>query len=153
MKKYAYNEITTMQYIFLIFTTEIGIGVLPIPTNIVQHVGTDAWISVILAWALVSVSSLVIIQVMKRYPEGTLLDLLSNRHRTLLRLFRLCHFCSDYSLYQGLAVAANPGYRHCHFAYNSYLAARPQRTTSTGPVRGTRGVYVMLDACCISVCA
>jgi len=78
MKKYAYNEITTMQYIFLIFTTELGIGVLPLPANIVRHVGTDAWISVILGWALVSAASLAIIQVMKRYPEGTLFDLLTD---------------------------------------------------------------------------
>jgi hypothetical protein len=68
MKKYAYNEITTMQYIFLIFTTEGGIGVLPLPANFVKHVGTDSWVPVILGWALVSVASLVIIQVMKR-PE------------------------------------------------------------------------------------
>ena len=78
MKKYAYNEITTMQYICLIFTTEVGIGVLPLPANLVKHVGTDAWVSVILGWALVSAASLVIIQVMKRYPEGTLPDLLTH---------------------------------------------------------------------------
>ena len=78
MKKYAYNEITTMQYIFLIFTTEVGIGVLTLPANLVKHVGTDSWVSVILGWALVSAVSLVIIQVMKRYPEGTLPDLLTH---------------------------------------------------------------------------
>lgn len=78
MKKYAYNEITTMQYIFIIFSTELGVGALTTPVNLVRHVNTDAWISVILGWVLASAVSLVIIQVMKRYPDGTLLDLLTH---------------------------------------------------------------------------
>lgn len=78
MKKYAFNEITTWQYIFLIFTSEIGIGVLPFPANVARYAGTDNWISVILGWALITAGSLFIIQAMKRYPDGTLLDLLTN---------------------------------------------------------------------------
>ncbi|KZE75910.1 spore gernimation protein [Paenibacillus elgii] len=78
MKKYAFNEITLWQYIFLIFTSEIGIGVLPFPSNVARYAGTDNWISVILGWVLITAASLFIIQAMKRYPDGTLLDLLTN---------------------------------------------------------------------------
>jgi len=78
MKKYAFNEITLFQYIFLIFTSELGVGVLPFPSNVVQFAGTDSWISVILGWILVSIASLFIVQAMKHYPNGTLLDLLEH---------------------------------------------------------------------------
>lgn len=78
MKKYAFNEITLIQYILLIFTSELGIGVLPFPSNVIQHAGTDSWISVILGWMLVTAASLIIVQAMKHYPNGTLLDLLEH---------------------------------------------------------------------------
>ncbi len=78
MKKYAFNEITLWQYIFLIFASEIGIGVLPFPANVTRYAGTDSWISVIFGWVLITAGSLFIIQAMKRYPDGTLLDLLAN---------------------------------------------------------------------------
>ncbi|MCP3772965.1 spore germination protein [Paenibacillus sp. MZ04-78.2] len=78
MKKYAFNEITTWQYVFLIFASEIGIGVLPFPASVTRYAGTDSWISVILGWVLITAASLAIIQAMKRCPDGTLLDLLTN---------------------------------------------------------------------------
>ncbi|MDQ0114592.1 GerAB/ArcD/ProY family transporter [Paenibacillus harenae] len=103
MKKYAYNEITTMQYISLIFTTQVGVGVLPLPANLVKHVGTDSWVPVVLGWVVVSAVSLVIIQVMKRYPEGTLPDLLT-------------HYGGKWAGRAGAIVTA------LYFAYYAYVA-------------------------------
>ncbi|MCZ8512713.1 endospore germination permease [Paenibacillus filicis] len=77
MKKYAFNEITTMQYIFFINGAQVGVGVLSLPSDLAKTAGTDGWISVILGWLLSMAISLIIIQVMKSYPEGTLIDLLS----------------------------------------------------------------------------
>ncbi|MFD0693321.1 endospore germination permease [Paenibacillus sp. GCM10027628] len=77
MKKYAFNEITTMQYIFLINGSQVGIGVLSLPSDLAKIAGTDGWISILFGWLLSIAISLIIIQVMKSYPEGTLIDLLS----------------------------------------------------------------------------
>ncbi|MFP3126401.1 spore germination protein [Ectobacillus funiculus] len=78
MKKYAYNEITLMQYIFLIHGAQVGIGVLQLPRVLAEKAGTDGWIPIIFGWLLSVISSLIIVQVMKKYPEGTLFDLLTN---------------------------------------------------------------------------
>ncbi|WP_028399066.1 GerAB/ArcD/ProY family transporter [Ectobacillus panaciterrae] len=75
MKKYAYNEITLMQYIFLIHGAQFGIGVLQLPRILAEKAGMDGWIPIILGWIASVAASLIIIQIMKKYPEGTLFDL------------------------------------------------------------------------------
>ncbi|MGG1660618.1 GerAB/ArcD/ProY family transporter [Brevibacillus sp. NRS-1366] len=76
MKKYGYNEVTTIQYILLIHGTQVGIGVLTMPRELAEVAGTDGWISLIFGWILALLASLLIINIMKRYPGYTIIDLL-----------------------------------------------------------------------------
>ncbi|KRF43654.1 GerAB/ArcD/ProY family transporter [Paenibacillus sp. Soil787] len=75
MKKYACNEVTFMQYIFLIHGTQVGAGIANLPRLLAEKAGTDGWISIIINWAISVVASLLIIQIMKRCPNGSLLEL------------------------------------------------------------------------------
>ncbi|TMV47418.1 spore gernimation protein [Paenibacillus mesophilus] len=77
MKKYAYNEITLMQYIMFIHGAQLGVGILQLPRELAEKSGTDGWIAIVLGWVLAVASSLMIVQVMKSCPDGTLLDLLA----------------------------------------------------------------------------
>lgn len=72
------NKITLMQYIFLIHGVQMGVGVLTLPRELSEQAGTDGWISIILCWMFSVTVSLIIVQIMKKYPNGTLLDLLSH---------------------------------------------------------------------------
>ncbi|ARU62760.1 hypothetical protein CBW65_18640 [Tumebacillus avium] len=76
MKKYAYNEITYRQYVFFIYKTQIGIGVLTLPRALSEQAGSDGWIPIVLGWAVVVLASALIISVMKKHPQDTLYDLL-----------------------------------------------------------------------------
>ncbi|GIO05309.1 germination protein [Brevibacillus reuszeri] len=76
MKKYAYNEITLLQYIFLIHGAQVGIGVLSMPRDLAEVANTDGWVSLFLGWILAVVASLLIISIMKRYPDYSITDLL-----------------------------------------------------------------------------
>nr|WP_066399275.1 endospore germination permease [Cytobacillus eiseniae] len=67
-----------MQYIFLIHGVQMGVGVLTLPRELAENSGTDGWIAIIICWFLSIAASLVIIQIMKKYPNGTILDLLSH---------------------------------------------------------------------------
>ncbi|MBU7314501.1 GerAB/ArcD/ProY family transporter [Paenibacillus oleatilyticus] len=78
MKKYAFNEITLMQYILAIHGMQVGIGVLQLPRLLAEKAGTDGWISLVIGWLVSIIVSLVIIRIMKYYPEGTILELLSH---------------------------------------------------------------------------
>ena len=78
MNKYSFNQISLIQYIFIIFETQVGIGVLSLPHDLAETAGTDGWISIILGWMVSMLLSLVIIRIMKKNPEYTLFDLLSN---------------------------------------------------------------------------
>lgn len=77
MKKYAWNEITIMQYIFLNFGMVVSIGFLSLPRILAERAGTAGWIALIIVWLISIAASLIVIQVMKKYPDGTLLDLLT----------------------------------------------------------------------------
>lgn len=77
MKKYTMNEITFMQYIFLNFGMVVSFGFLSLPRVLAEQAGTSGWIALIIVWLISSAASLIVIQVMKKYPDGTLLDLLT----------------------------------------------------------------------------
>ncbi|MFE8698352.1 endospore germination permease [Cytobacillus sp. FJAT-53684] len=78
MNKYSKSGITQMQYIFLIHGVQVGVGVLQIPRVVAEGAGTDGWISIILGWFLAMLFSLLMVKVMKRYPEGTILELFTH---------------------------------------------------------------------------
>ncbi|MEH7252781.1 endospore germination permease [Neobacillus niacini] len=76
--KHNKNQITFMQYIFLIHGVQVGVGLLTLPRELAEIAGTDGWISIIIGYFLATVAGLLIIQVMKKYPNGTILDLLTH---------------------------------------------------------------------------
>lgn len=76
MKKYAFNELTVLQYIFFIHGTQVGIGVLSMPRELAVEAGTDGWISILIGWVFATVASLLIVNIMKRYPGKTIVDLI-----------------------------------------------------------------------------
>ncbi|MDR4889903.1 endospore germination permease [Fredinandcohnia sp. QZ13] len=71
------KQITLLQFILLIHGVQIGVGVLTLPRDLAVKAGTDGWIGIILGWFIATVTSLIIIQIMKKHPNGTILDLLS----------------------------------------------------------------------------
>lgn len=77
MNKYSMNQITLKQYIFIICETQVGIGVLSLPSDLAKTAGTDGWISIVLGWIVSMLVSLVIIRVMEKNPQYTLFELLS----------------------------------------------------------------------------
>ncbi|GAA4834069.1 endospore germination permease [Paenibacillus vulneris] len=76
MNKYAYNDITFMQYTLFIHSSQVGIGILQLPRQIAASAGTAGWMSILIGWALSVAASLVLIQVMKKHPGDTIIDLL-----------------------------------------------------------------------------
>ncbi|MGG1397543.1 endospore germination permease [Bacillus salipaludis] len=80
MKKYAYNEITLMQYIFLINGAQVGTGVLSLPRVLAEKGGTDGWIAILIGWIFSVAASILIVKTMERYPNYTL-------YEVLIRLF------------------------------------------------------------------
>ncbi|NOU66561.1 GerAB/ArcD/ProY family transporter [Paenibacillus sp. LMG 31461] len=77
MNKYSFNQISLIQYILIIFETQVGIGILSLPRDLVNTAGTDGWISIVLGWMMSTLLSLVIIRIMAKNPEHTLFELLS----------------------------------------------------------------------------
>ncbi|BBH20083.1 germination protein [Paenibacillus baekrokdamisoli] len=76
MKKYAFNEITFMQFIFIIHGTQVGTGIFSLPKDLAIKAGTDGWISLIIGWCCTMIASILIVQIMKKYPNDTLSDLM-----------------------------------------------------------------------------
>lgn len=76
--KHKKNQITFMQYIFLIHGVQAGVGLLTLPHDLAEKAGTDGWISIIIGWFLSTLAGLLIVQVMKKYPNGTIIDLLTH---------------------------------------------------------------------------
>ncbi|MEH7333591.1 endospore germination permease [Neobacillus drentensis] len=76
MKKYAYNEITLMQYIFLINGTQVGTGVLSLPRILAEKAGTDGWIAILIGWFCSVAASIFLVKAAAKYPEDTLYEIL-----------------------------------------------------------------------------
>lgn len=76
MKKYAKNEISLMQFIFIINGAQVGTGIMSLSGELAASSGTDGWMSLIIGWLLNLVACLLIIQVFKRFPDDTVYDLL-----------------------------------------------------------------------------
>ena len=76
MSKNAPNEITVLQFAFMIHGAQLGIGLLSLPKVLAKEAGTDGWISLLMGWAVAVVCSIAIVQLMKRHPGASLFDLL-----------------------------------------------------------------------------
>lgn len=75
MRKYAYYELSVLQYILLIHGAQVGIGVLTIPRELAEQAGTDGWMSLFIGWGAAVLVSLVTTNMMKRYPDKTIIDI------------------------------------------------------------------------------
>ncbi|MBB6176233.1 spore germination protein (amino acid permease) [Anoxybacillus tengchongensis] len=84
MKRYEFNEVTTMQYIFLISGTQIGIGILSLPAQLADIANTDGWIAILIGWIISITASTIIIKTMEKHPQDTVFDL---SHRYFGRIF------------------------------------------------------------------
>ncbi|MEK3885097.1 endospore germination permease [Paenibacillus sp. PL2-23] len=62
------QQISNKQYIFYLYKTQIGIGVLMLPNTLTLEAGNSGWISILLGWLLATLAGLFIVQVMKLYP-------------------------------------------------------------------------------------
>lgn len=76
MKKYVYNEITLMQYIFLINGAQVATGVLSLPRILAEKAGTDGWIAIPIGWFFSVVASIFLVKTAERYPNDTLYEIL-----------------------------------------------------------------------------
>ncbi|OOR16705.1 GerAB/ArcD/ProY family transporter [Bacillus mycoides] len=76
MKKYAYNDITVMQYIFIINASQVGTGILSLPRVLAEKAGTDSWIALFIGWFCAMTASILLIQTAKHYPNDTLYEIL-----------------------------------------------------------------------------
>ncbi|KQX48208.1 MULTISPECIES: GerAB/ArcD/ProY family transporter [unclassified Paenibacillus] len=107
MNRFAGNEITTMQYICLNSGIQMSVFFLAMPRILAEKAGTDGWIALIIGWIITVAASLIVIQVMKKHPDGTLFDLLTRylgkwTARLAASLFALYLF---YYAYTGIAQA------------------------------------------------
>ncbi|SFM28760.1 spore germination protein (amino acid permease) [Paenibacillus sp. 1_12] len=93
MKKYAHNEITLMQFICILSGAQMSVGLLALPQLLAQRAGTDGWIGLFIVWMINVAANLIVVQVMKKYPDGTILDLLA-------------HYCGPWAGRTGAVILA-----------------------------------------------
>jgi spore germination protein (amino acid permease) len=72
------KDITLIQYILFINQAQTGIGLLSLPGLLAKSAGTDGWISLLLGYVLAVAASLLIIQVMKKHPDKTIIGLVQH---------------------------------------------------------------------------
>nr|WP_206765698.1 endospore germination permease [Paenibacillus dendritiformis] len=65
-----------MQFALLIHGTQVATSVLSLPRQLAEIASTDGWISVILAWVINLSFSILMVVIMRQYPEDTLPELL-----------------------------------------------------------------------------
>ncbi|WP_169088732.1 GerAB/ArcD/ProY family transporter [Paenibacillus sp. PL91] len=69
------NTINKSQLFFLIIKTQIGIGLLSLPSKIQSSAKGDAWISVLVAGAAIQLLLIVYWQLLKKFPNQTLREI------------------------------------------------------------------------------
>ncbi|QHT61522.1 GerAB/ArcD/ProY family transporter [Paenibacillus lycopersici] len=72
------NRITITQFVLLIHSMQLGVGALSLPSDMARISGTDGWIALFFGWAGALLASLIIVQIMKKYPKGTIIELISH---------------------------------------------------------------------------
>jgi spore germination protein (amino acid permease) len=70
------HTITPRQLFFLIFQTQIGVGVLSLPFSLFTKAKIDGWISLFIAGILIQFSILSIWKLCDRFPQNTIYDIL-----------------------------------------------------------------------------
>jgi spore germination protein (amino acid permease) len=64
------------QYVFLIYKTQIGVGVLTLPHDLFVVSESDGWIAIIIGWVITTIISFLIIHTLEKNPNENLFDLL-----------------------------------------------------------------------------
>ncbi|MBM7563192.1 GerAB/ArcD/ProY family transporter [Paenibacillus sacheonensis] len=72
------NSITTLQFILTIHSMQLGVAALSMPGDLARISGTDGWIALFFGWMFSSAASLIIVQIMKAYPSGTIIELMAH---------------------------------------------------------------------------
>lgn len=69
------HQITSKQFFIFVISTQIGIGVLTLPSELTKNVGHDAWITVFLSGLLYTCISVLILMLMQRYSDKSILSI------------------------------------------------------------------------------
>ncbi|QHW34666.1 GerAB/ArcD/ProY family transporter [Paenibacillus rhizovicinus] len=72
------NRITITQFVLIIHSMQLGVAALSLPSDMARISGTDGWIALIFGWASSMLASLIVVQIMKKYPKGTIIELISH---------------------------------------------------------------------------
>ncbi|GGI44333.1 germination protein [Paenibacillus marchantiophytorum] len=72
------SKITSLQYILMNSGLQVSVFFLALPRILAEQAGTDGWISLLIGWMITVAASLIVVKIMAKYPEGTLLDLLTH---------------------------------------------------------------------------
>ncbi|MBY0015094.1 endospore germination permease [Bacillus bombysepticus] len=97
------NYINFLQYIFIITGSQLGIGLLQLPRLLAKRAGTDGWILLITGWILSTLSSLIIIQIMK-ITDKTLFQILVSYLGRWIGNFFILFICLYFSFFSFLIL-------------------------------------------------
>ncbi|WP_377888943.1 endospore germination permease [Alkalihalobacillus sp. R86527] len=75
MPNFKNNTITLTQFSLLIYGTQSGIGILSLPRDLAEIGDTSSWISLFIGYLISVIASIIIIQVMKKHPQDTIIQL------------------------------------------------------------------------------
>ncbi|SFI35091.1 spore germination protein (amino acid permease) [Paenibacillus sp. UNC496MF] len=71
------NRITITQFVLIIHSMQLGVSALSLPSDLARIGGTDGWIALFAGWLGSLAAGLIIVQVMKKHPTGTVVELVS----------------------------------------------------------------------------
>ncbi|MBP3964149.1 GerAB/ArcD/ProY family transporter [Paenibacillus lignilyticus] len=72
------NSITLLQFILIIHSMQLGVGVISMPRDLALTGGTDGWMALLIGYAASIIASILIVQIMKKYPNGTIIELITH---------------------------------------------------------------------------
>ncbi|WP_409342101.1 endospore germination permease [Paenibacillus sp. MBLB4367] len=78
MNNRSAQKISFLQFACLIHGLQVGIGQLSLPRELAMKGGSSSWLALFIGYAISVAASLLIIRVMRRRPDGTLIDLLEH---------------------------------------------------------------------------
>ena len=68
------NTITSAQLFFIIFQTQVGVGVLSLPASLYAGSGTDGWITLIITGVTIQVIIYILYLLSNRFPSSTIYE-------------------------------------------------------------------------------
>lgn len=69
------DDITSKQLVTFVISSQIGIGILTMPAKLAKEVGHDGWISVILSGLICSLIILIMMLLLKRYKDKSIIKI------------------------------------------------------------------------------